>query len=42
MFDEKSPPLGREPETPPEMEWSLTTKPQPHASGSGVIYHGDR
>ena len=42
MYDERSSVLGLEPEMVPRMEQTLTTKPQPHALGKRVIYHGDR
>ena len=42
MYDERSPVPGLEPEIPPRMEQTLPTKPQPHAGGKRVIYHGDR
>ena len=31
MYDERLPILGLEPETPPQMERTLTAMPQPHA-----------
>ena len=42
MYNETSPLPGVEPEMPPRMGQTLTTKPQPHACGRRVIYQGDR
>ena len=42
MDDKRSSMPGLEPGSPARMECTLTTMPQSHVVGRGVIYHGDR
>ena len=42
MDDERSPLPALEPGTPARMKQTLTSVPQSHAAGRGVIYDGDR